>query len=63
MAILGPFFFLFTPAPVAYGNFQARGQIGTAATGPGHSHSNAGSEPHLQPMLHLSATADPLPTG
>ena len=43
------FFFLFMPAPVAYGISWARGRIG--ATGLYHSHSNIGSELHLQPTL------------
>ena len=34
-------------APVAYGGSQARGQVGAAATGLHHGHSNAGSEPRL----------------
>ena len=34
----------------AYESSQARGRIGAAAAGLHHSHSNAGSEPHLQPM-------------
>ena len=50
-------FFFFLAAPVAYGSFQARGQIGAAAAGLGHSH--AGSEPNLQPTLQLVATLDP----
>uniref|UniRef100_A0A8D1KYM2 Catenin alpha-3 n=1 Tax=Sus scrofa TaxID=9823 RepID=A0A8D1KYM2_PIG len=37
------FFLLFRPAPVAYGNSQARGQIGATAAGLHHSHSNARS--------------------
>ena len=36
-------------AAMAYGGSQARGLIGAVATGLHHSHSNAGSEPHLQP--------------
>ena len=49
------FSFLFRAAPTAYGNFQARGQIGIAAA----SHSNARFEPHLQPTPQLAATPDP----
>ena len=41
------YFLLFRAAPAAYGSFQARGQIGAAAAGIPHSHSNARSEPHL----------------
>ena len=37
------FFCLFRATPTAYGGSQARGQIGAAATGLRHSHSNAGS--------------------
>ena len=33
---------------MAYGSSQARGQIGAAAVSLHHSHSNTGSEPHLQ---------------
>ena len=36
-------FVLFTAAPAAYGSSQARRQIGAAAAGLYHSHSNAGS--------------------
>ena len=35
------------PLPAAYGSSQARGLIGAVAAGLHHSHSNAGSEPHL----------------
>ena len=34
---------------MAHGGSQARGRIGAVAAGLRHSHSNAGSEPHLQP--------------
>ena len=41
-------FLLFLRAtPKAYGSSQARDQIGVVAAGLHHSHSNAGSEPHL----------------
>ena len=40
------FCLLFTVAPAAYGSSQARGRIGAAAAGLGHSHST-GSELHL----------------
>ena len=56
------FFCLFAfprAAPMAYGDFQARGPIGAVATGLHQSHSNAGSEPHLQPTPQLMATPDP----
>ena len=53
------FFFAFSWAtPVAYVGSQARGPIGAAATGLRQSHSNAGSEPHLQPTPQLTATPD-----
>ena len=38
---------------------QARDQIGDAAAGLHHSHSNAGFEPHVQSPLQLVATLDP----
>ena len=41
------FFLLFRAAPTIYGSSQARGQIGAAAAGLHHSHSNTRSEPHL----------------
>ena len=45
-------------APTAYGGSQARGPIGAVATGLHQSHSNTGSEPHLQPTPQLTATPD-----
>ena len=45
-------------APAAYGGSQARGWIGAVATGLRQSHSNAGSEPRLQPTPQLMATPD-----
>ena len=48
-------------APAAYGGSQARGRIGAIATGLRQSHSNAGSEPRLQPTPQLTATPDPEP--
>lgn len=42
---------LFRAAPLAYGCSQPRGQIRTTASGLHHSHSNTGSEPHLQPTF------------
>ena len=55
------FFFLsfLRAAPVAYGSSKARGQIGAEAAGLHCSYSNMGSEPHLQPTLHLMAKPDP----
>uniref|UniRef100_A0A8D0LDK1 Prefoldin subunit 4 n=1 Tax=Sus scrofa TaxID=9823 RepID=A0A8D0LDK1_PIG len=49
------YFFLFTAAFVACGSSQARGQIGAAPAGLSHSHSNARSEPPLQPLPQLAA--------
>ena len=51
--------FLIRAAPTAYRSFQARGLVGAAAAGPGHSHRNAGSEP---PTLKLMVTLDTQPT-
>ena len=45
-------------APTAYGGSQARGRIGAIAPGLRQSHSNAGSEPRLQPTPQLTATPD-----
>ena len=45
-------------APAAYGGSQARDRIGAVATGLCQSHSNAGSEPRLQPTPQLTATPD-----
>ena len=50
---------LFSAAFLAYGGSQARGRIGAVAAGLCHSHSNAGSEPCLQPTPQLRATPDP----
>ena len=44
---------------MAYGGFQARGQIGAVAASLHHRHSNAGSEPHLQPTPQDMAMPDP----
>ena len=46
-------------APGAYGGSQARGLIGAIASGLHQSHSNARSEPFLQPTPQLTATPDP----
>ena len=51
--------YLFRATPVAYGGSQPRGLIGAVAAGLSHSHSNAWSEPHLQPAPQLTATLDP----
>ena len=53
------FFLIFSAPPLAYGSSQARGQIGPAAACLHHSHSNLGSEPHLQPIPQLTAMRDP----
>ena len=56
------FFDLFSfsrAAPAAYGVSQARGLIGAVAASLRQSHSNTGSEPHLQPTPQLTATLDP----
>ena len=54
------FFFVFLQLqPTAYGSSQARGRIGAVATGLHHSHSNAGSKLHLQPIPQLTAMPDP----
>ena len=42
------FFWLSRATCMAYGGSQARSQIGPRAAGLHHSHSNAGSELHLQ---------------
>ena len=44
---------------MAYGGSQARGPIGATAASLHHSHSNAGSEAHLQPIPQLTAMPDP----
>ena len=43
---------------MAYGSFQARGQIGATAASLRHSHSNLRSEPRLQPAPQLMETPD-----
>ena len=57
------YYFLFRAAPMTYRNSQARGPIGAASAGLLQcllqSHSNAKSEPCLQPRLQLTATPDP----
>ena len=56
------FFLLFRAIPEAYVGSQARGLIGATAAGLHHSHSNAGSEPLLQPTPQLRAIPDLQPT-
>ena len=46
----------------AYGSSQAMGQIGAAAAGLCHNHSNTRSKPHLQPMPQVGAMQDSQPT-
>ena len=53
---------LFRATLEAYGSSQARARIRAVAAGLHHSHSNAVSEPHLQPTLQLTAMPDPQPT-
>ena len=48
------FFWLFRATPVAYGNYQARGQNGAVAARLHYSHSNVESKLHLQPTSQLS---------
>ena len=50
---------LFGATPVAYGGSQAWSQIRAVATNHSHSHSNAKSEPHLQPTPQLMPTLHP----
>ena len=55
------FFCLFAiswATPVACGGSQARGLMGAIAASLSQSHSNAGSEPRLQPTPQLTATPD-----
>ena len=47
---------------MAYGSFQARGQIRDVAAGLHHSHSNVGYEQSLQPTPQLMARLNPYPT-
>ena len=49
-------------APAVYGSSQVRGQIRAAAASLRHSHGNgnAGSQPHLRPMMQLVTMLDPL---
>ena len=55
------FFFFFTlrSTPAIYRSSQARGQIGAAAAGLCHNHSNEGSKPDLQPTSQLTEMPDP----
>ena len=49
---------VFRATHTAYGSSQARGGIRAAVAGLHHSHSNAGSKPHLQPTPRFTATPD-----
>ena len=53
------FILLFRAAPEAHAGSQARGLTGATVANLCHSHSNAGSKPHLQPTPQLTATPDP----
>ena len=55
------FFFPLRATPEAYGGSQASGRIRAEAASLHHSHSNVGSEPHMQPTPQLMATSDPQP--
>ena len=50
---------LFRAVPATYGDSQARRLIRDVPAGLHHSHTNSGSEPHLQPTPELTATPDP----
>ena len=53
------FFCLFRAVPTTYGSSLARSQVGAAASGLCHSHSNMGPEPCLQPTPQLMEMPDP----
>ena len=55
-------FCLFTATPVAHGGSQARGPVRAVSASLCQSHSNARSEPLLQPTPQPTATPDPQPT-
>ena len=57
--IVSFFFLFFRAATVAYGSSQARGQIGVGAASLYHSHSKAGSKPHLRSIMQLVGAPDP----
>ena len=52
-------YFLFRAPPTAYGSSQARDWIEAVDAGLYHSHHNARSEWHLQPIPQLTAMPDP----
>ena len=61
-SLLGFFCFVFLPflgrLPLHMGGSQDRGRIGSVAASLHQGHSNAGSEPSLQPAPQLTATPD-----
>ena len=58
------FSFFFRAKPMAYRSSQAKGQIGTAAAGLHHGHSNTSSKPHLPPtpqlLIHWATMSTPI---
>ena len=50
--------YFFRATPEAYGDSQAGGLIGVTAASLHHSHRNARTELHLQPIPQLTATPD-----
>ena len=56
---LGGLFFFLRAILTAYGGFQARGRMRAAPASLYHSHSNAGSKPHLRPTPELMAMPGP----
>ena len=52
-------FLLFRATPAAYGGSQAGGLIGATDASLCHRHSNARSEPNLQPTPQLTEMLDP----
>ena len=50
---------VFRATLTAYGDFQAKGLIRAVAASLRHNHSNARSEPRLQPTPQLMETPDP----
>ena len=50
---------VFRATGVSHRGSQARGPIGAIDADLHHSHSNAGSEPHLRPIPQLTAMPDP----
>ena len=53
------FLFFFRAIPMVYGGSQDRAPIRDVAASLHQSHSNVGSEPHLQPTSQPTATPDP----